>query len=169
MKTEEYTKRIEASMDKFTHGVDYFVDSVQYYRNESDIEAQLSEVNFFQTPWGMLLSHLMGHLHNDVENELLFSNLFGMQVTTFLDVLLPFMSNFEDERGFEMLIPLAIKGLIMLHWQVHGGARISRKIWRKYSGVRYEQVECICEDFYRRCMEQYTEKYYGTVYDVNVL
>ena len=151
-------------MDRFDHihGIASFIHSPRYFEMGEEPELQLGEVIFERTPWMLMLSHL-DRTKGDVWTRTFFLELFGLKFETFMTVFLPFMAAYEGEYGFEILIPLPLKALVVLHWACHEGEAVSRKIWRRYSGIRHDQCKFLHNVRYEQCLTKYMEKYAGTI------
>ena len=155
-------------MDRFDRGIEWFIDSDRYFSFEHDRIEQLGLVNFNRVPWLEMLRYLLDveRLNKDLWTEVFFIEMFGLKHTTFINVFLPRMAKYEEEYSFvDVLLPLEIKGLIVLHWECHDGTALKRKIWRRYSGVRYEECEYLHNCMYAKCMEHYIEDFRGTVHE----
>lgn len=151
-------------MDRFdsVHGIASFIHSGRYFEMGEVPELQLNEVMFERSPWMLMLSHLET-TKRDTWTRAFFIELFGLKFETFMTVFLPFMAQYEEEYGFEVLIPLPLKALIVLHWECHDGEAVPRKVWRRYSGVRHDQCKFLHNERYVKCVTMYIEKYAGTI------
>jgi len=154
-------------MDRFdnVHGIASFIHSPRYFELGEMPELQLNEVYFERAPWMLMYWHL-GEKKGDIWTKTFFLEMFGLKYDSFMTVFLPFMEQYEEEYTFEILVPLPLNSLIILHWQCHDGEAVSRKIWRRYSGVRYEQCKFLHNERYAQCLEKYMERYAGTIHEL---
>lgn len=152
------------AMDRFDRGIASFIHSRRYFAMAEEPVLQLSEVDFARTPWMLMCWHLES-VKNDRWTLSFFLELFGLKYDTFINVFVPHMAKYEQEYSFEILIPLELKAMIVLHWECHDGLAVSRKVWRRYSGVRYEQCQFLHDVLYAKCLETYLELYRGTTHE----
>lgn len=154
-------------MDHFDRGTEWFLESNRYFTLEHDRIEQLSLVKFGYVPWMEFLTYVCDdeRLNKDSWCDLMFITMFGLKPDTFINVFMPRMAKYDDEYSFLQVIPLTLRGLIVLHWACQGGTAVPRKVWRRYSGIRYEECENLYNNLYAKCMEHYVQDFRGTVHE----